>query len=83
MKDTYFEGLMRSLTEEQLKEIGKHFTDCDADYVTFLVSVFNTGTAVRLEFTNTPTEFDPESWNGYDVCLPIDDVALAIMKYNL
>ena len=74
---------MRNLSKEQLREIRDHFVNYDAEYVTFFVSVTNAGAAIRLEFSHLPIDIDPTSWNGYDVCLSIDDVALAILKYDL
>ena len=74
---------MRSLSQDQLNEIRQHFVDNDAEYVTFHVSVFNAGSVVTISFTNDPEEFDPETYNGYDVNISIDDVVTLIHKYDL
>ena len=74
---------MRSLSTEQWDEIRKHSTDWDFEYVSFYISVFNAGCTIRLEFSDEPEYFDPETWNGYDFCSTLTDVVELMNKYNL
>lgn len=75
-RDTFFEGLMLSLSQEQKDTI----RNSDAPYINFYISVFNAGVVVNIEPTETPME---ESVNGYDVTLSTDDVLLLLEKYHL
>lgn len=79
--EQYFEGLMRSLSAEQRSEIRKNLYDYE--YVTFHISVFNAGSVVRISFTNDPEEFDPETWNGYDVNITVSDTVTLLDRYHL
>ena len=83
MTPSFFEGLMRSLSQDQINEISNHFINNDAEYVTFRVTVCNAGTATSVEFSKEPEVFDPETWNGYDVSVPINDVIDLLEKYNI
>ena len=79
----YFEGLMRSLTNEQKAQIRAHYEAYDADYVTFHISVFNAGSVVTITFADDPEEFDPETRNGYDVNISISDTITLLDRYGL
>lgn len=77
----YFEGLMRSLSPEQRHEIRKNLYLYE--YATFHVSVFNAGHVVTITFADEPEEFDPETWNGYDVNISVDDAVTLLNRYDL
>lgn len=81
--EQFFEGLVRALSSEQRAEIRKHYESYDTDYVTFHISVFNAGVVVAITFTNDPEEFDPETWNGYDVNISISDTVVLLNRYHL
>ena len=72
---------MRSLSPKQRSQIRKNLYDYE--YVTFHISVFNAGSVVTIAFTNDPEEFDPETWNGYDVNISVSDTVTLLDRYGL
>ena len=84
MTKEYLEGLMRSLSEEQIKDIQRHVEEGDCtDYISFKVSVFNAGATVRITFTPDPEYIPLDDWNGYDVTLPTEDVVSLLMRLGI
>ena len=81
--EQFFEGLIRSLTPDQKAQIREHYNAADAKYITFHISVFNAGSVVTITFTDDPEEFDPETWNGYDVNISTSDTVTLLDKYGL
>lgn len=77
------EGLMRSLDETQKNAIRKESITNPHDWAVFRVTVFNAGAVVAIDFKDSPAEIDPDTWNGYDVSIQIDDVVTLLDKYNL
>lgn len=74
---------MRSLSPKQRSEIRKILYDYDYDYVIFHISVFNAGSVVTISFTNDPEEFDPKTWNSYDVNISVNDTITLLDRYGL
>lgn len=79
----YIEGLMRSLTPDQIAQIRAHYDAADAEYIFFSVSVFNAGAVIKLTFGNDIVELDPDTWNGYDCNMELSGAVELLDKYSL
>ena len=48
------------------KDLNRVLKNNSKEYVFFNISVFNSGTVVKIKLTNTEKEINYNTWNGYD-----------------
>lgn len=76
---------MRSLTKDQITQIKERYAadDWATNWAIFHVSVFNAGAVIDLTFGDSPEEIDPDTWNGYDMSIHVDDVVTLLDRLKL
>ena len=66
------QNLISELSTKQINRLKKGLYTYE--YAFFDISVFNAGASIKMRLTNTYKEINPNTWNGYDCILLIEDL---------